>query len=391
MLTSILYYNCRNIKYPLMGNFVFLPNSLGNSIKKVFTIIGSRHGSNYVNRSKHIDLSVESTYLKLTLPAVMDEILEEQLVYHKHYQELKERYRNLLNHTLNLEDLYLSVPLFLIRSYREFEKPALQTDENLKRAAILAWSLKLAEASMIVDDDVIDKSKVRYLRPTWYKKPDVGVEGAICDSSFLLSGGLFLLLNHFRKHLQFSNILKEYYVNYSTCMLALCIDSKKYKVQELKLDFAKAYPITVINVICAMYLSNIVDPVIHATAKEFLKDLAKYVQIEDDVKCVFNTHSEKDCTDVAQGKSSWLAIQAYERGSREQRFVLENHYGKSDNESQIRIYQLYKDLRLDDHFEKFREDFYESMIEKIQTFPQQLPKQLFFDLLDYGLLSRIQS
>nr|ALL35423.1 terpene synthase [Phyllotreta striolata] len=388
MLTSILYSNCRKIKYPLLGTFRFLPNSSG---KDVLSKVGIRNGSNYANRRKHIDLSVESKYLQLTLPSVMDEIIDEQLVYHRHQPNLKERYRNLLNHVLNLVDLYLSVPLFFIRSYREFENPALQIDENLKKAAILAWSIKLAEVSMIIDDDIIDKSNVRYLRPTWYKQPDVGVECAICDSSFLLSGGHILLLNHFRTHPQFSNILKEYYVNYSTCMVALCIDSKKYKVQELKLDFAKAYPITIICVICAMYFTNIVDPFIHVTAKEFLKELARYVQIEDDVKCVFNTNSEKDCTDVAEGKNSWLAIQAYERGSREQRFVLENHYGKSDNDSQIKIYQLYKELRLDDQFEVFKEDFYESMFERIQSLPKELPKQLFFDLLDYGLSGRIQS
>ncbi|CAH1104917.1 unnamed protein product [Psylliodes chrysocephalus] len=344
--------------------------------------------SAFANRRRNFDLSSEYRQLLSVFPSIVEEVIEEQLFYHKNFPELKERYAKLLNYTCVLDDKYLSTGVSFLHAYKSFQKPNLLTEENLKKACILAWCLRLLETSVIMDDDIIDNSKLRYNKPTWYNLPDVGIKKAICDASFLETSVSYLLLNHFSSHPQYFNIQKELLRSYAPTMIAECMDLSKYKPNEFEKyqNVVRIYFFTVPFVLCAMYLVNIDNPQLHTIARKILIDIAIYLASEDDFDGVYGIKTQKDCTDVAEGKPTWLAIQAYKIGTESHRKILDKHYGVDDNKSVMETYKIYDELNLKEKFEQYKEDFYNDTYKKIEQLPKELPGQIFLDILDFAVM-----
>ncbi|XP_050501925.1 farnesyl pyrophosphate synthase-like isoform X2 [Diabrotica virgifera virgifera] len=360
------------------------------SLRSLQIDVKDKNPPNFKNRQRNLDFSFEEKALLSVYPDIREEILREQLLYHKKYPDLHDRFSKLLDYNLKIDPKYLARAIFFVHAYRILEKPSLFTQENLRKACVLGWCHKLIDSSIVVDDDIADASETRYNKPTWYTLPDVGVNKAILDAAFLESGANFLIINHLSYHPQCFNIQKSILKTYSTTNVAQVLEIGQHRVEELEKyqDFVKFYFFTLPLISSALYLANIVDKDAHACAEEICTKIAKFQKIEDDVTCVFSPISDiqKACTDISEGRATWLAIEAYKRGSENQRKVLEQHYGVNNKESVANVYKIFKVLKLKEAYDDFKEVFYEDLYFKIHNkLPKTLPPKLFIDLLDFAM------
>lgn len=350
---------------------------------------------NYENRQRNLDLAFETNAILSTYPEIHEELINEQLIYHQNYPDLKLRFSKLLDHHLKLDPKYLARAIFMVHAYRLLEKPSVLNQSNLKKAYVLGWCHKMHDASLLLDDDIADAADTRYNKPTWHTLPDVGVNQAILDAAFLETGANILILNHLSSHPQCINILKSILKSFSITNVAQIFELQQFKMEEVEKyqNFIKFYHYNLPLIKSALYLANIDDESIHAIAEEICLEIAVFHKIHDDVTCVFSPFSDiqKSCTDISEGRPTWLAVEAYKRGNQEQRKILENHYGVNNKASVAEVYKVFTQLKLKEAYDELKEDFYEDMHFKIHNkLPKCIPPKLFIDLLDFVVNDRFK-
>ena len=90
-------------------------------------------------------------------------------------------------------------------------------------------------------------------------------------------------------------------------------------------------------------------------AHDVLIPLGQYFQIQDDYLDCYGDpeHIGKIGTDIIDNKCSWLVNKALQLVTPEQRQILEQNYGKKDNECEKIIKQLYRDLNLEQLYKEY--------------------------------------
>lgn len=120
-------------------------------------------------------------------------------------------------------------------------------------------------------------------------------------------------------------------------------------------------------------------------AKDILVDMGEYFQIQDDVLDCFADPEVlgKVGTDIQDNKCSWLVVQALAHASPEQRELLVRDYGKHDDEAVERVKALYRELELYQQYERYEEDSYRRLRERIDTVAAggRVPGAIFDSLL----------
>ena len=88
-------------------------------------------------------------------------------------------------------------------------------------------------------------------------------------------------------------------------------------------------------------------------------------------------------TDIKDCKCSWLVVNAKNKCTRSQKRILEEHYGKGDNEgSEKAIKKLYNELQLENDFEGYEESSYRTIVDLIEQVDENvMPKEIFNQLL----------
>ncbi|XP_072381653.1 farnesyl pyrophosphate synthase-like [Diabrotica undecimpunctata] len=345
--------------------------------------------SAFQTKCKPVDLSFETKTMYAAFPSICEEIVDEQLLYHQAYPELRERYSHLLQYTINIDQpRYIGKPIFFLYAYRMLEKPSVLTDDNIKKACVLGWCQRMGDVSIIIEDDVFDKSDLRYGKPAWHAIECTGPNKAILDAAFVESSIWYLLINHFQSHKFFVNILKQVLKVYAVTNISQCLELTKYNVKELERYNYSARGIGFTSPILrtALYMANIDDKDAHNFSEEISMTLSHFMKFEDDFNGVFNPISdiEKITTDTPEGRPSWLAVQAYQRSSPAQKTILEENYGKANKESVLKCYELFKELKLDEVFMKYKEDLYNHIFLSIhKNTPKELPKELYLNFLNF--------
>ncbi|XP_056646630.1 farnesyl pyrophosphate synthase-like [Diorhabda sublineata] len=306
-------------------------NVISSILLKRYSHTTSITGTRYRNRPQTVDVSLEKTELFKVFPEINEEILDEQLIYLDEYPDYRKRYTKLMYYnTHDINPRFLSRAIFTVHAYRLLEKPSLLTLDNIRKACILGWCHRMIDISIIIDDDIADDSKIRYNKPTWHQLDEVGINNAILDAAFIESAAHFLIINHFSNHSQYVNIQRELLSSYAHTNVAQLHEIKKRKIEDLEKcqNFAKFIIMTQPVVASALYLANIVDTDAHAASKQICLDIARFQKIDDDVKGIMTPFSErlKECTDISEGRTSWLAIEAYKRSNEAQRKILRDHY-----------------------------------------------------------------
>ncbi|KAG0720185.1 Farnesyl pyrophosphate synthase [Chionoecetes opilio] len=112
--------------------------------------------------------------------------------------------------------------------------------------------------------------------------------------------------------------------------------------------------------------------------------MGQFFQVQDDYLDCFGDSSltGKIGTDIGKGKCTWLSVVALQRATPSQRLIMEEHYGRQEDESVDRVKQLYKELNLPATYRAY-EDSTSSMIRThIQQISRGLNHNVFFNFLD---------
>ena len=305
---------------------------------------------------------------------IVDE-LTDILVSYKMPQEAITWFKNNLNY--NTPGGKLNRGLSVVDTYAILNNTTADKldDETYRKVAILGWAIELLQAYFLVADDMMDQSKTRRGQPCWYLKEGVG--NIAINDSFMLDGAIYeILRKHFRKDSYYVDLLDLFHeVTFQTELGQLLdlvtadeehVDLDKFSLEKHSfiVIFKTAFYSFYLPVALAMHMSGINDEKDLKQVKDVLIPLGEYFQIQDDFLDCFGTPEQigKIGTDIKDNKCSWVVNQALLHATPEQRKLLDNNYGKKDDESEAKCKQLFKDMGI----EKIYHDYEESIVQKLR-------------------------
>lgn len=267
-------------------------------------------------------------------------------------------------------------------------------DEAWTEAALLGWCIELLQAFFLVADDLMDQSVTRRGQPCWYKIPKV--QNIAINDSFLLESYVFRTLKkHFATKPYYTELLDLFHevilqTEYGQQLDLTsqpqdapqnfdCFNVDRYKlIVKYKTAFYSFY----LPVACAMILNGIKDQSLFDKARDICIKIGEYFQIQDDYLDCYGTPEMigKVGTDIQDCKCGYLAVEALDRCTQEQRKIMEDHYGKHNDKDVQAIKQLYVDLDLEQVYKTYEEKVYKELCNDIDQI-NGLPHQLFHDFV----------
>ncbi|CAD6502101.1 BgTH12-02342 [Blumeria graminis f. sp. triticale] len=242
------------------------------------------------------------------------------------------------------------------------------SEDEYFQAATLGWMTELLQAFFLVSDDIMDASITRRGAPCWYKQPKVGM--IAINDAFLLESAIYTLLKkYFRSHPRYIELVELFHeTTYQTEIGQLCdlLTAPEDKVELENFSMSKyqfivtyktAYYSFYLPVALALYLQDIATPNNLRLAEAILIPLGQYFQIQDDYLDNFGLpeHIGKIGTDIMDNKCSWLVNQALAICTPDQRKVLEENYGRKDQEKEKKVKELYEELQLEQVYKNYEE------------------------------------
>ncbi|XP_011161322.1 farnesyl pyrophosphate synthase [Solenopsis invicta] len=283
--------------------------------------------------------------------------------------------------------------LTLVYAYKLLASSDQLTDEHIRLVRILAWCVELMQAYFIVIDDMQDRSLVRRGQACWYRYNDIGLM-AVNDGLMLENVMYYLIRKHFKGKDYYVNLLETFQDIILKTIMGQCLDmlstnfGKKPNLDLFTMnrynsivEYKTSYYSFLLPVSLAMQLVGIKDPEMFRQAKTILLEMGHLFQVQDDYLSCFQESCGKDNTDIQEGKCTWLAVVALQRATPEQRKILEECYGVSDQEKIERVRQLFIDLDLPNTYFKYEEETYNLLNVHIQQISRGLPHSLFLNLL----------
>ncbi|TGZ79479.1 putative farnesyl-diphosphate synthetase [Ascodesmis nigricans] len=255
------------------------------------------------------------------------------------------------------------------------------SEEEYTRTAVLGWCIELLQSMFLVADDMMDSSITRRGHPCWYRMPGVGT--IAINDSFIIESGIFIILRKFFRSSSFYVDLLDLFheVKFQT-ELGQCLDlltapedvinlsnfnfQKYYYIVRYKTAFYSFY----LPVACALILAGIATEKTLQQAKDVLIPLGEYFQVQDDYLDCYGDPEfiGKIGTDIKDNKCGWLINKALEIVSPEQRKLLDENYGKKDDEAERKVKELYLELDIKGHYHRYEEEsikMIEGLIEKV--------------------------
>lgn len=244
-----------------------------------------------------------------------------------------------------------------------------------RKVAVLGWAVELLQAYFLVADDMMDQSKTRRGQPCWYLKEGVG--NIAINDSFMLEGALYMLLKkYFRQDSYYVELLDLFHeVTFQTELGQLLdlitadeehVDLSKFSMQKHSfiVTFKTAYYSFYLPVALAMHMSGIHSDEDLKQARDVLIPLGEYFQIQDDYLDCFGTPEQigKVGTDIQDNKCSWVVNQALSKCSAEQRKILDENYGRKNDQCEAVVKKLFADLGI----EKTYAEYEESIVSKLR-------------------------
>jgi len=190
------------------------------------------------------------------------------------------------------------------------------------------------------------------------------------NDAFMLESAIFTLLKkYFRTHKSYVELIELFHeVTFQTEMGQLCdlltAPEDKVDLDNFSMDkyqfiviYKTAYYSFYLPVALALHLLGIATPTNLKQAEAILIPLGEYFQIQDDYLDNFGDpkHIGKIGTDIMDNKCSWLVNQALQIATPEQRKVLEENYGRKNNENEAVVKKLYDELALEQRYKDYEE------------------------------------
>eukprot|EP01029_Cantina_marsupialis_P022815 TRINITY_DN559_c0_g1_i2.p1 TRINITY_DN559_c0_g1~~TRINITY_DN559_c0_g1_i2.p1 ORF type:complete len:376 (-),score=98.70 TRINITY_DN559_c0_g1_i2:19-1146(-) len=295
------------------------------------------------------------------------------------------------------------------------------SDEDLRNARILGWIIEWLQAAFLVADDIMDGSSLRRGKTCWYKHENVGTKG-VNDSFILLTCVHHLLRKHFQSHPQYINLIHLFDTITLVTEMGQLLDVTTETHSSLQVlpqpqsmsvtveggidddyavgdgfDFSgytldryrhivvhkTAHHSFYLPVAAALILRGIVNHSTHVEAKTILLKMGEYFQIQDDALDCFGDPEVigKIGTDIQDGKCSWLVVQALRWASPAQRRILQEHYGKDDEEGVKAVKEVYRELNLLEMFQTYEMDTKDQIALAIDQ-TRHVPKPVYNALLE---------
>ncbi|PYI03545.1 ERG20 farnesyl diphosphate synthase [Aspergillus sclerotiicarbonarius CBS 121057] len=271
------------------------------------------------------------------------------------------------------------------------------TPDEYFHAAILGWMIELLQAMMLVLDDIMDASHTRRGKPCWYRVPTVGMK-AVNDAAMLESAIYVLLKKYFKHRSGYVEITELFHETAFKIELGQSYDMLIGPDDRIDFSNFTMEKYTEIAVYKTAYYSFYLPVALalldtgKATARnlqqaeEILIPMGEYFQVQDDYLDAFADSAVlgKVGTDIRDNKCSWLVIQALGRCDKGQRRVLEENYGRGEDDGCERVVKgLYRELGLEGVYREFEERRVaemRGMIERVDE-SEGLKRSVFEELL----------
>lgn len=288
-------------------------------------------------------------------------------------------------------------------TYKQLTPAFYHTEENIRLANILGWSVEFMQAFLLVADDIMDGSDTRRGKACWYKHDDLGLT-AFNDAILLETCIYSLVGKYFRDQPYYQSLLESLLETTKLTSMGQALDLlsahefNKQKGQPGSLakftmkryngivKYKTSYYSFFLPVALAMNMAGIKDPELYKQSKRILLEMGQFFQIQDDYLDCFGDIgvTGKAGTDIMTGKCSWLIVMAMQRASPAQRKVLEENYGMDEQDKVDIVKGIYNDLQLPKIYQKYEEVFYNDIQTRIQQISSAkgLPHEVFNNILD---------
>jgi farnesyl diphosphate synthase len=242
------------------------------------------------------------------------------------------------------------------------------TESQTRDLMVLGWLVEILNAAYLIWDDIMDGSLTRRGKPCWYQRKEIGLMSI--NDACLLTSSVFVLLNtHFKEHPSYHDLVDMFRET------ALQIEiGQSYDLLTASKDYGGLSQFTrekygfIIEKKTAYYTSYtpMALPLVYlrlATSRNLSEvyrvalSLGQYYQVRNDYLDVFGDPeiTGKSGSDIQENKLTWLILEALERCDGDQKNVLENCYGRSDDESVSKVLAIFHELDLDNVFKEWKE------------------------------------
>jgi farnesyl diphosphate synthase len=271
------------------------------------------------------------------------------------------------------------------------------TAEEEEEAAMIGWCIEWLQAFFLVEDDVMDQSKMRRGQPCWYLNPKVQLI-AINDGFILQSHIYRILKKHFsHKKSQYLPLIELFNeVTYQTELGQLLdltsqdqdspMDLDKFTEERYKgiVKYKTAFYSFYLPIASGMILSGIDvnNTKVFDTVRDICVQIGEYFQIQDDyLDCYADPETlGKIGTDIQEAKCGWLVVQALKKVTPAQRKILAKHYGKDEEAGVAKVKELYVKLEMEAEYKSYEEKAYKAINSAIANI-KGVPKEIFKDVL----------
>jgi len=226
--------------------------------------------------------------------------------------------------------------------------------------------------------------------------PNVGM--IAINDAFMLESSIYLLLKqHFRQEKYYVDVVELFHeVSFQTELGQACdlltapedhVDLDNFSLDKYTfiVIYKTAYYSFYLPVALALHFAGYATPRNLKQAEDILIPMGEYFQVQDDYLDNFAdpTTLGKIGTDIQDNKCSWLVNQALKRCDKEQRRVLEENYGRKDQQCEARVKKLFDELKLEQVYKEYEEARVQEIREKIAALDESegLKKEVFDEFL----------
>ncbi|VEN50386.1 unnamed protein product [Callosobruchus maculatus] len=306
--------------------------------------------------------------------------------------DFNKRYAKVLQYNVPNNENHLGLPTVVC--YKALERPENLTSENLMVVNVIGWCAEMLASCIVIIDDVMDRSPIRYHKPSWYSQKDVGLT-AIYDALLIVSGIHDLLRKYVGGRKCCTYIMELLHEVATKAIIGQTMDMTMNTpdgTTRLDLFTMNRYMTTTKYKLChfyclpmslAMYLANIYDPEQHRVAKKISLEVGQLFQLQNDfLDCFGNPKGTgKESSDIKEGKCTWLAVVALQKATPAQKKIMEEHYGKEAEEDVQMIKDLYLELGLPTTFATAEEELFLRVQTQIQQNYSGQSQEVFLNLL----------
>lgn len=238
----------------------------------------------------------------------------------------------------------------------------------------------------------MDSSETRRGRPCWYKVDNLGL-AAINDAIMLESTIYQILRKHFGSKPSYAKLMEVVHdVTYKT-IFGQSLDTRTGQDRRMEtytmeryssiVKYKTSYYSFYLPVALAMTFCDIKDPNLYQQVRKVTLEMGHFFQVQDDyLDCFGDVEvTGKIGTDIQDCKCSWLFVVATQRCDPEQKKFLLANYGKNEAANIEAVKGLYKELDLERVYHNYEEQTYNLICTHIQQMSEELPKELFMDML----------